>query len=99
MSTPAVQQFHRPDLDRRAEELYRREAASYRVPAHLIDELVRYLVHHIQPAEPFLSTVLSGEHATQPGFSEVYGFLWRVAPQRCWGNRTTVEAWVAERAR
>lgn len=92
-------------LDARAEVIYRTEMERRGVPAHLIEGLVRYLVHHIRPGH-FLCAILSSDlrealcradPETQRGLGALILFLFQVAPAGTWGNPAIVEAWLSER--
>lgn len=97
----------RRDLDAKAEALYRKAAQDRKVPEHLIDGLIGYLVYHI-PTGHFMTAALCGDikgaldradRESARGFGALCNFLFEVAPRACWGDKLAVEAWLGARFR
>lgn len=87
------------------EEAYYIQLVTCRVPVHLQDGLVLYLVHHKKPGS-FLLAVLknnlrdacgSADETSGRHLPELVRFLYSHAPAVAWGNHALVTAWLQER--
>lgn len=87
----------------RAAQIYRDEMEQLRVPEHLRDGLVRYLVSRIRPGS-FLCAVIADDAAealhraapdmTVGDMAALALFLLRAAPIECWGSYEAIERWL-----
>lgn len=77
------------------------------VPAHMMDGLVRYIEHGIQPGS-FLRAVLVNDlkeacaMADEENKYRLYDFvyaLYNYAPSTCWGSEERVQRWIDERTK
>lgn len=75
------------------------------VPAHLIDGLVLYLTHGIQPGS-FLLAVLTNDlfaamnradEESREGLYRLCVFIWNDVPASAWGTKAKVSDWMTAR--
>lgn len=85
---------------------YRLAMEKCRVPAHLHEGLVNYLVHHRSPGS-FLRAVLENnlrlalaraDAESAAGLLMLGQFLVNWAPMNAWGDEAIVDAWLAKRS-
>jgi len=84
------------------EEYYREQAEHHELPDHMIDGLVRYIVHGIEPGG-FLMSVLWNDLAWAAAKADAVNrrnlfryasFLLYGAPGGCWGSQSKVLEWI-----
>jgi hypothetical protein len=85
---------------------YRLAMEKCRVPEHMHDGLVNYLVHH-RVTGSFLRAVLDNnlrlaigraDEVNKGALAEIVTFLVNFAPHYVWGNEKAVDAWIAKGA-
>jgi len=89
------------ETDRETDQ-YLNEMASYGIPTHCREGLVKYIVYGV-PTGGFLRAVLSNDlketYATADDTNGHYvrnyvQFLYSVAPSACWGSPEKYEVWI-----
>jgi len=86
------------------EDYYREQAEHHELPDYMIDGLVRYIVHGIEPGG-FLSSVLENDLAWAAARADAVNrrnlfryasFLLYGAPNGCWGSKSKVQEWIGK---
>jgi len=84
------------------EDYYRGRAEHHELPDYMIDGLVRYIVHGIEPGG-FLTSVLENDLAWAAANADAINrrilfryasFLLYGAPNGCWGSKSKVREWI-----
>lgn len=87
-----------------AENYYRANAITCDIPGHMVEGIVRYLVHYIEAGD-FLTAVFENDLVKAAGRADESNlmllpnyarFLYNYAPTMSWGSKGIVMAWLAK---